>query len=67
VTTWAERGVPNPGSHEAGERGCICAVIDNGYGRGYLGGMKNPDTGETMFVVTVGCPLHSPASREADR
>jgi hypothetical protein len=48
-----------PGSDLAVEQGCICARIDNGYGRGYLGGMKDPATGETMFVVTVGCPVHS--------
>lgn len=57
---------PNPGSREAGEQGCICAVIDNGHGRGYLGGMRDPETGETLFVVTVGCPLHSPAARSGD-
>ena len=51
---------PNPGSREAVVQGCICAVIDNGHGRGYLGGMKDFESGETMFVVTVGCPLHSP-------
>jgi len=41
--------VPNPGSKEALELGCICAVLDNDYGRG-----KGP------FWMTAGCPVHDP-------
>lgn len=49
----------NPGSPEAVSQGCICAVLDNGHGRGWMGGAKDRN-GETLFVVTVGCPVHSP-------
>jgi hypothetical protein len=48
---------PNPGSREAVNKGCTCPVIDNGYGKGYMGGAKDKE-GNTLFVYTVGCPLH---------
>lgn len=41
---------PNPGSQEAIDRGCSCPVMDNSYGRGYLGS----DT----FVYNMECSLH---------
>ena len=43
--------VPNPGSNEAIEQGCLCPVLDNAHGRGYMG---QPD----VFVMVAGCPLH---------
>lgn len=43
--------VPNPGSVEARKKGCICPVMDNEYGAGYMG---NPN----VFVRVEGCPLH---------
>ena len=49
--TETTNAVPNPGSDEALQRGCKCARIDNGYGKGYLG---RPG----VFVYTEGCPLH---------
>ncbi len=51
--TEATNAVPNPGSDEASQRGCKCARMDNGYGKGYLG-----QSG--IFVYTEGCPLHWP-------
>jgi hypothetical protein len=48
---------PNPGSREAIDMGCTCPVIDNGHGKGYMGGAKDKD-GNTLFVYTVTCPLH---------
>lgn len=48
---------PNPGSPEAEKLGCTCPIIDNGHGRGYMGGVKDK-SGETMFVYTSGCPVH---------
>ena len=42
---------PNPGSPEAMKKGCLCAVIDNHYGNGYMG-IKD------MFVINGDCPIH---------
>jgi len=50
--------VPAPGSDEALDLGCTCPVLDNGHGAGYLGGVKNPDTGETLYVISGDCPIH---------
>lgn len=47
---WAENA-PNPGSDEALEQGCVCPVLDNGHGRGYMGQ-------EGVFTMALGCPLH---------
>lgn len=47
---WAENA-PNPGSDDAFEQGCICPVLDNGHGRGYMGQ-------EGVFATALGCPLH---------
>jgi len=43
-------GIPTPGSDEALELGCECAILDNGHGRGYMGG--------PFFAITGGCPIH---------
>lgn len=48
-----------PGSKEALEQGCTCAVMDNGYGSGFMGGMKDRN-GETLYVISGDCPLHAP-------
>jgi hypothetical protein len=53
--------IPNPGSNEALLLGCQCPVLDNGHGRGYLGGVKAKD-GSTVFVYNYGCPVHFPRS-----
>ena len=45
--------VPDPGTDEALAAGCTCPVIDNRYGRGYLGQAG-------VFVYTCGCPVHAP-------
>lgn len=52
--------VPNPGSDEAIEAGCICAVMDNHHGRGF------PMDGKTSFWITQCCPLHAP-EKEKDK
>lgn len=49
---------PNPGSDEAKAQGCTCPVWDNAHGKGYMGGVEDPISGETLFVVSFGCPLH---------
>jgi len=47
--------VPNPGSQEAINAGCICAIYDNYHGEGfYYGGT------EKCFWITQGCPVHDP-------
>jgi hypothetical protein len=43
--------IPNPGSKEAIEQGCTCAVMDNGHGDEELGKIRG-------FYITKGCPLH---------
>ena len=43
---------PSPGSKEAVEQGCICAVTDNNNGEGSL------IAGEIAFWVEKKCPLH---------
>lgn len=48
---------PNPGSPQAVEKGCTCPRIDNGHGKGYMGGVKD-ENGETIFVRSGDCPLH---------
>jgi len=49
---------PNPGSPEAVDIGCTCPRMDNSYGRGYMGGVKDPE-GNTVFVIAQGCPIHN--------
>lgn len=44
--------IPSPGSKEAIAKGCICAICDNNYGKGYMG-MAG------VFVYTEGCPVHT--------
>ena len=46
-----------PGSDEAIAAGCTCPVIDNDYGRGCMGGVKD-EQGRTVFVIRLDCPVH---------
>jgi hypothetical protein len=46
---------PNPGSEEATNAGCTCAVMDNGHG--YGSGYPGPN-GEPLFYISGDCPLH---------
>ena len=48
---------PNPGSRDAIAKGCTCPVMDNGHGRGYMGGVKDKD-GNALFVYSASCPVH---------
>jgi hypothetical protein len=43
---------PNPGSNEAIDQGCTCAVLDNHHGRGIT------INGKTEFWVDSACPIH---------
>ena len=45
------KATPNPGSAEAVQQGCICAILDNEFGKG-------ADLKGTVFFITSGCPLH---------
>lgn len=49
----------NPGSKEAREQGCLCPVVGNEFGKGYLG------CGDRFgFVINENCPLHAPTTEE---
>lgn len=56
---------PKPGSKEATELGCTCPVIDNGYGKGYMGGVKDKD-GNVMFVINASCSIHGEEASNAE-
>lgn len=47
----------NPGSKEAVANGCICPVLDNARGYGYMGQ-------KGIFVMNADCPLHGPEKEE---
>lgn len=53
-SAWDQRGIPNPGSQVAQDRGCVCPTHDNYRGKGFV--MK----GELVFWIVVGCPMHQP-------
>ena len=46
--------IPNPGSPEAVEQGCLCPVIDNHYGKG-IEMERGPSP---IFTFNMECPLH---------
>lgn len=52
-------GTPNPGSDEARQAGCICAVLDNNHGRF----APYPPDG---WWITEGCEVHAPDSVAPD-
>ncbi len=54
--------VPNPGSDEAAELGCLCPRMDNRYGRGYWDEPQPDGTRKPQFVVSLDCPLHGGGS-----
>ena len=55
--------VPNPGSDAAQALGCVCAVIDNGYGRHpYMG---YDDDGQPLWSMRSDCPVHFPTEESA--
>jgi hypothetical protein len=51
VSDW--KGQPNPGSDQALNRGCTCAVMDNN--RGLRAPMR-----ENQWWITAECPVHDP-------
>ncbi len=48
----------NPGSDEAIEQGCTCAVLDNCHGAGF------PFRGAVCFYITEDCPIHGNGAGE---
>ena len=48
--------VPNPGSPEAVEAGCLCPVLDNHYGKGVGAGKRDA----SLFWYSDACPVHHP-------
>ena len=49
--------IPDPGTKEAIEMGCTCPVMDNEYGKGYMGR-------EGVFIYTANCPIHGDFLKE---
>lgn len=47
--------IPNPGSKEAIEHGCVCAIYDNHFGKGVPG---------IGFWISEECPLHGSNSEK---
>lgn len=43
-----------PGSKEAQEAGCLCPVLDNHHGAGYMGKAN-------VYVYNATCPVHNPS------
>jgi hypothetical protein len=52
---------PNPGSPEAIEQGCKCAVFDNNNGEGFPWG----DSKDPCFWINQECPLHGAKEAES--
>ena len=46
--------LPNPGSNEALEQGCLCPVLDNCHGEGVSG----------SFWINADCPIHGQVGEE---
>jgi hypothetical protein len=56
-----QKVIPNPGSPEAVEQGCKCAVYDNNHGTGFQwGGESTP-----CFWINQECPLHGEKEAES--
>lgn len=53
---------PTPGSVEAKQLGCTCAVLDNHYGRGFRIAKDKPP----MFYVSGDCPVHCDLDAQDD-
>lgn len=54
-TVFGGPGTPNPGSDEAREAGCICAILDNNHG-------TRPPYPPDGWWITAGCPVHAPGT-----
>ena len=54
ISRYEQKGIPNPGTGAALDAGCLCPVLDNNHGRGFV--MDR----ELEFWITMGCPLHAP-------
>ena len=52
--------VPTPGSNEARRQGCLCPVIENAYGAGYLLDRES----KPIYVIHNHCPLHGEGPEE---
>ena len=55
---------PNPGSKEALDQGCSCAVMDNNHGK--FPPYPATDQHEAGWWITQGCPVHNPEPAGAD-
>lgn len=60
--------VPNPGSAEAVEMGCICPVVDNRRGTQPPIPPGTPWGGkEGAWYIVLGCPVHHPVPEWSKR
>ena len=48
---WQQYPIPTPGSDDAVDVGCVCAILDNNHGKGWKGV-------HGIFVIMENCPLH---------
>ena len=54
-----ENKIPNPGTTEAIEMGCMCPVMDNNYGQGAYGR-------EGVYWYSADCPIHKWVDEEEE-
>lgn len=54
-----------PGSDDAIAAGCLCPVIDNAHGKGWMDGVKD-ENGEIVYILSWVCPLHGVEEVEDD-
>lgn len=53
---------PKPGTEDARQAGCICATMDNHYGKGRYG-----DGEKYGWYIREGCPVHGAVTIERRR
>jgi len=53
--------LPNPGSEEAVEAGCLCPILDNRHGEG----VGDDENGNRLFWYSSDCALHCADSAAA--
>jgi len=57
----APEQLPPPGCEDAIMMGCLCPIIDNGYGKG----LGKDENGNHLYWYSSDCPVHCP-ERDVD-